>query len=322
MLVSIVVPTYNSCSTVKRAIKSIPFLKDIEVIVVDDGSTDNTLKTLDFLKKKYPLSIIKTLHRGAAGARNEGIKCAHGKYILFLDSDDTFKLTLIKSNILEILKGYDYDVININSRIKKDTAASDGEKGKLLLDNLGLSKKEDIIWLSGPISKFYRREFLLDNKIFFDEHVLVGEDMVFNQISINKAKKIYLQKGDIYQVIVNPNSITHTVLKKDFFQDNINLIEAIHNCGTESRLLNSFIVKRYFMLYVQFVKSNYNYYTIYKQLKQFVELYYCQVKNYDRKLLINTIGNGHYFVLWFLLRFPILSILFTPLLRKIITNER
>jgi len=86
-LVSVIIPTFNRASTIDRAIKSVlgQTYKNFELIVVDDGSTDNTFELI----KSYPINeIIKTKNHGVSSARNQGILLAKGEWIALLDSDD------------------------------------------------------------------------------------------------------------------------------------------------------------------------------------------------------------------------------------------
>lgn len=317
MLVSIIIPTYNSSSTIKRTLESIDFSKDIELLIIDDGSTDGTLKILDSLNKNYPFKIVRENHGGAAKARNTGIKYAKGKYLLFLDSDDILVKETFDMRVLGILND-NYDIIDINQNVKADTIISGKMKRNILLNNLGLSNKSDTVWLSGPVSKFYRRSFILKYKILFDENVQIGEDLIFNLISIKKAQKIYLKKGEIYHIVDNKNSITHTILKKDFFQDTLNLINEIKYYINDSRIFSTFIAKRYFMLYVQLVKSDYNRYLVYKKLNAFTEIYGSKMKHYDAKILEIALGKMHFFIFSLILNYPKASIWLTPIFRKIL----
>lgn len=320
MLVSIIIPTYNSGLTIKKTIESINFSENIELLIVDDGSSDNTLKILDSLKKKYSFKLISGGHKGAAKARNIGIKHAKGKYLLFLDSDDILDQEAFNSNIFNILNNSNYDVIDINQHIKEDDIASKTMKSIILLNNLGLSNKNETIWLSGPVSKFYKRSFILKYNILFDEHVQVGEDLIFNLIGIKKAKEIFLKKGKIYHIVENKNSITHTILNKDFFQDTINLINEVNYFISDSPILSTFIAKRYFMLYVQLIKSNCNPYIGYKKLDAFLKLYGSQMKNYDTKILKDAIGKGRFMLFSLILNYPKTSIWLTPIFRWILNS--
>ena len=111
---SVIIPTYNRSNILKRAVKSVlkQTLKDFELIIVDDGSTDETKDYLSELKIKFPtkkLIVISQNNKGVSAARNEGIKQSTGQWIAFLDSDDEWN-----KRKLEIQKKY----IEDNPRVK------------------------------------------------------------------------------------------------------------------------------------------------------------------------------------------------------------
>lgn len=90
MQISLIIPTYNRCSTLKRALHSVlqQTMRPFEIIIVDDGSTD---ETASMLKKDFPqLSYITQDNKGVSAARNRGIQQAQGDWVAFLDSDDTW----------------------------------------------------------------------------------------------------------------------------------------------------------------------------------------------------------------------------------------
>jgi len=94
MKLSVIIPTYNRANLVQRAIKSVlnQTLKPYEIIVIDDGSTDDTLKVL----KNYPIKVFTQKNKGVSSARNLGIKQSKGDIIAFLDSDDEWLQDKIK----------------------------------------------------------------------------------------------------------------------------------------------------------------------------------------------------------------------------------
>ncbi|MBF0431712.1 MAG: glycosyltransferase family 2 protein [Fibrobacteria bacterium] len=89
-VISVVIPVYNRAEMVKRAIESVLLQKgvDWELIVVDDGSTDNTPEELDQYDKDDRIHLVRQNHSGVSAARNRGVQYSTGKYIAFLDSDD------------------------------------------------------------------------------------------------------------------------------------------------------------------------------------------------------------------------------------------
>lgn len=105
-MVSIILPTYNRASTIRRAIDSVlkQSYAEYELIVIDDGSTDNTKQIIDSYTDERIIYIRLCKNSGVAHARNEGIKVARGKYIAFIDSDNTWDECHLESK-LELVAG-------------------------------------------------------------------------------------------------------------------------------------------------------------------------------------------------------------------------
>jgi glycosyltransferase involved in cell wall biosynthesis len=115
-MVSIIIPCYNSEDTIDECIESLVYqsYKDIEVIAVDDGSTDTTGAKLDgWAQKDIRVKVFHTDNHGRSAARNTGIDSSHGDYISFVDSDDTVKPEYIKTMIMAI-KENDADIAAIS----------------------------------------------------------------------------------------------------------------------------------------------------------------------------------------------------------------
>ena len=110
MEISLIIPTYNRCSLLKRALNSVleqTRLPD-EIIVVDDGSTDNTV---DMLNNEFPqVTTITHVNKGVSAARNSGIQQAKGDWIAFLDSDDTWLAEKLAAQIRALQQAPDFKV--------------------------------------------------------------------------------------------------------------------------------------------------------------------------------------------------------------------
>ena len=114
MKVSVIVPVYNSGKYLKKCLNSLvnQTLKSIEIIIIDDGSTDKSRKIIAWYKSQYPniIKVILCSHNGVAYARNLGIKEAQGEYIKFVDADDYLNI-----NTLELMynaaKEHDVDIV-------------------------------------------------------------------------------------------------------------------------------------------------------------------------------------------------------------------
>ena len=91
ILLSIIIPAHNAASTLERLIKSIPISNDnIEVIIIENGSKDNTFEIAQRLANRHRCIRALQSEKGVSAARNEGLKCAKGKWIAFADADDWF----------------------------------------------------------------------------------------------------------------------------------------------------------------------------------------------------------------------------------------
>jgi glycosyltransferase involved in cell wall biosynthesis len=110
-LISVIIPTYNRAHLIKRSIDSVlsQTYKNLELIIVDDGSTDNTKEVIDSINDER-LVYIKQKNQGASAARNKGIDIAKGKYIAFNDSDDVWHLDKLEKEITK-LKENNADVV-------------------------------------------------------------------------------------------------------------------------------------------------------------------------------------------------------------------
>lgn len=111
--VSVIIPCYNSAEWIEKCLKSIPKRDDIEIICIDDGSTDETLEKLLNYQEKHPnnFQIITCIkNKGVSHARNQGIDVADGKYILMLDSDD-YIYPKVFNEIVDSYLDKDYDMV-------------------------------------------------------------------------------------------------------------------------------------------------------------------------------------------------------------------
>ena len=184
--VSVIMPVYNAASFLNRSIESIhnQSLSDIEIVCVDDGSSDNSLEILkDLQKKHFNIKIISQENSGPGIARNTGMQNATGEYIAFLDSDDIFLDDAALEKMYEIGKRYDSNLVGANlRRINQDYTLDDYYD--FINSRFAYFTKEDILNPEdyGIPFAFYKnifkREFIEENKIDFPD-LRFGEDPVF-----------------------------------------------------------------------------------------------------------------------------------------------
>lgn len=220
--ISIIVPVYNVENYIKNTLDSIlnQTLKDIEIIAINDGSTDNTKNILDSYSKKFDrIKVIHQENKGVSATRNKGILYAKGEYIGFVDADD-----LIDCNMYETLykkATFNNADIAICGFIEEDLKGnvfreySYKYSNKILIDNdIRKSFKESLDTELSPLggasicNKIFKRKLLTDNKILIDESITVGEDFCLNIHCFDKAKSVVGVDEKFYHYMkINPNSI-------------------------------------------------------------------------------------------------------------------
>ena len=182
MKVSVIVPVYNTEPYLNRCIRSLleQTLEDVEIVAVDDGSTDGSGKILDQLQSEFPCRI-KVFHKengGQATARNLALQHCTGDYIGFLDSDDSVDRDMFET-LYEKARETDADYVACGYR---DTVLLNG-KEKILREYVAsrpIKKNRDLYFgaLVSPFLHLYRREVLLEHGITFPEG-LIYEDTAF-----------------------------------------------------------------------------------------------------------------------------------------------
>ncbi len=189
-LISVIIPVYNSEKLLERALDSVlnQTYKDLEIIVVDDGSTDNSSKIIaKYQKKDSRIVSIRQKNGGQASARNAGIRLAKGEYLAFLDADDEYD----KNFILKMLNGFDDDDIDIvvsgmlYCRVKERTKKPVYVK-KLRARLPGESIKTYLVYLLtvdgvmyAVLNKMFRTDLIKKSKLQFSEGLYFGEDTRF-----------------------------------------------------------------------------------------------------------------------------------------------
>ena len=175
MQLSIIIPAYNCADTIEYAVASAAFCQDAEIIIIDDGSTDSTPDKISQLKEKYPsIKSVRQENSGPAAARNNGISIAQGKYIMFIDSDDTFEPEIKK--VLSELEE-DTDMLIFGFRQNFQSKAEDkiySLSSPFSIDEYYRNNLLNQVW-----NKVYRRDFLISNSIRFKDY-RYGEDRIFN----------------------------------------------------------------------------------------------------------------------------------------------
>lgn len=262
--VSIIIPVYNVEKYLEKCLSSIYSLnlEDKEVILINDGSTDSSIDILKKFKNKYPdkTKIITQKNQGLSEARNVGIKNSNGEYILFIDSDDfidpieteeflKFGLEKKVDVLIGNYKEY-YDGKNIIDR-KFYKMSKDIEKEGIFYIENGFKNKcfTVSVW-----DKFYNRNFLLKNNLFFEKGLL-HEDALFIPIVFFYAKKVRCYNKKFYFYRKNNSSSIMNTLSKKNYEHLLYIVNRLIDFKNERKLENKYCNRLILGIYIVILRK-------------------------------------------------------------------
>ena len=212
MKYSVIIPVYNVEKYINRCLKSIlsQHYNDLEIIVIDNGSTDRSGSICDIYANEYAnFSVYHIENHGVGSARNFGLSKARGEFIYFVDSDDYLVGNLFAEFEDKLTPDLDLLVFSYYNSFEQEL--TERNRTKKCLPYSGLYDKNDFIkiftdlFLSDMLytvwNKLYRREFLIENNISFEKYEL-GEDVRFNLDVYHKVNKVYLSQDSYYVYVI------------------------------------------------------------------------------------------------------------------------
>lgn len=256
-LVSLVVPVYNVEKYLAACLDSLlsQTLKELEIIAVNDGSTDNSPKILEEYQKND--SRIKVIHKkngGLGDARNAGLSHVSGKYVMFLDSDDWLNEKALEE-MVEVATKNDLDVVitpfifeylegskKFEINVQKNKVFEGEEvKGFLIRKLIGPLPHEgnSIDELNSAANKLYRVDIIKKNNLFFvSERQYYGEDLVFNLNYFKCADKVIVLDKAFYHYRKDINTSLTTRYRVNLFKMRLNLYEFLERFIEQSSNYN------------------------------------------------------------------------------------
>ena len=228
--ISVVMPIYNAGEYLSRAIDDVlkQTLNDFELICVNDGSTDDSFDILEDLHQNDErITLISEKNFGPSVARNKGLSCASGKYIMFLDADDMFDHTLLE-RLYEIAERDNLDIAVTGFDIYNDSQnrifpAADEPDAAIFAGGAVTSKNEhpDHILSSttGYVwNKLFRASFLRDKKLAFDPDLYVFEDVHFVCCAMATAERVGMTEGKLVHHRIYSEQSRATLFRKYYGQ--------------------------------------------------------------------------------------------------------
>lgn len=247
--VSIIVPIYNVEKYLNRCMQSLlnQTLKDIEIIMVDDGSPDNCPKICDeYAAHDSRVKVIHKRNGGLSDARNAGLNAAQGEYVAFVDADDftsdgAYEVLYSKAKETQadiVYAGfyYQHDDGTIEECFMVDRDCEGEKEMSTFLGNMlyGNKSKKETIWMS-VWNGIYRRKTIEDNNIRFrSEREYLSEDILFHTELIPLCNRIICVPIALYHYCYNGNSLTHSSFNPTKIDSNFRLYEEL------TRIINKY----------------------------------------------------------------------------------
>lgn len=258
---SIVIPVFNSEAYLPRLFKSLGTIPPaVEVVLVNNGSTDNSARLLQRYHENHPNSLlIDEAHGGVAFTRNAGLEHAHGKYIWFVDADDTLRPNAI-NRILKVMNDIDFDLLifDYHSLTEQDTASSDNQAARTAQrTDLAAVLHEMLTGAHDPIGGFPHNKIFARSLIGEDRFpdFKSAEDMAFFVPILIRAKHIYRLRETLYDYYQHANSIMHKI-RADKLIDYAKVMDLVEqllrsNGAASKNDVDEYILRRRLSIYFQ-----------------------------------------------------------------------
>ncbi len=216
MILSVIIPVYNSGLYLKKCVESLLLQglneTEYEIILINDGSTDNSLEICKFFTDKYPriIKFVTKANEGVALTRNLGFNLARGEYIYFMDSDDYlipygFRY-LVDTYISKQMDVLSFWAITLDKVILKSFVEKNEVKGHICFEGMGRefyrSNYCTFIW-----NHWYRRSFIEKNNIRF-QPLIIGEDTLFNLHVYMANPSVVNVSSNLYRYVIHVDSAT------------------------------------------------------------------------------------------------------------------
>lgn len=254
--VSVIIPNYNGEKYISRCLDSVltQNIEDIEIIVVDDGSTDKSREYLSEYETFKCVNVINKKNEGVSSARNIGIEKSKGKYICFLDSDDCLEPGMLKT-VLEKIEDNDVLIYSYSNYMPNGHIIPRNQKeihttGNEIQANLFYYVSRTHFY--SPVNKLFRGNILRDNNVRFPIGVKTGEDYIFNLSWISYVDKVKFINDHLYQYYKFENT-SSSCMDLDRWKEQALMVKETFAIYTENTVyIAEFVIKRLYSVYVYY----------------------------------------------------------------------
>lgn len=293
--VSIIIPIYNVREYLQECIESVlnQTYADIEILLIDDGSEDNSSEICDkYAKQSNKIKVFHIKNGGVSNARNLGIKEASGKYIMFVDSDDVIDSQMVEKMVANVgsqdmaICGYWEKFFNKNVKHQIANIVTDIDKEKAITDIFEREGYGGYLW-----NKIFIANIIKENEIKFNKHIYMCEDLYFVINYMRFCKKIRILPECMYYYRMRKSSmiwkkekskfeslfIAYSKIYEILKQEQVSMIKFYYSC-----LISIFLNKKLFNAFLKKKNAKISYHKIYYEVLKSKEI----TKNRKIKLII------------------------------------
>ena len=253
-LLSIIVPAYNVERYIVQCLDSIfesfsgKYAGMVEVIVVNDGSTDATLNILQKYMQKVDFILIDKHNEGLSAARNVGINVSHGEYVYFVDSDDYVLPTMLQAVIEFLLMHAELDILCFDMYFLSEVMqlSENVDAPTSFAYEFGTGQLQFIKWTDNMVfsnsacTKIFKKNLIIDHKVFFCENILF-EDVEWMPRIFSYADCVVYIPVYAYVYRMRRNSITHSDMTEKLLADYLKICDSLVAFSTSQHLSKEFV---------------------------------------------------------------------------------
>jgi len=318
---SVIVPVYNSSKYINKCIDSLvnQTFKDIELIFVNDGSTDNSRDIIMEYSKKYKnIKLFNITNHGQAYARNYGFSKAKGKYISFIDSDDYVDVDLYK-DIDVFMNNKDYDIVLFDYR----AVSSDNEvlfdKAYDISDNNNVKDEEYLFADPCPWNKIYKKAFL-DKVNFKMPEGMIYEDFCYIPTLVKGNPKIGYVNKSLYYYVYSDSSTMRNDEYKEKYGDLIKAANILYDSFKDTKYLEEICyISYYHILYSGCL--NFYKYSKYDKINELVDFMRNKFPTWNKNKYVLERPKKERFLAWLFYNKKMSTIKVIQVIKKLVKHE-
>jgi len=349
--VSVIIPVYNAEKYIEECINSLlnQTLKEVEFIFIIDGSTDLSESIIrKYAEKDKRIIIYNQENKGISISRNKGIDLCSGEYIGFLDNDDYYDANMLW-NLYTNAKKHDVEIIVSNTILERDSKKVIKRNGfeynkvfnyhyiqENIVPNLLISEDLFALW-----NKLFKREFIINNKLYLKSNREIEEDGMFNLNAFNLCKKVIFIDYAGYNYRDVTTSHSRKTIERDFFKKSVEKLKKDYKNEFKLNLDEKFVEKlntirfinRVFYLFFKVSTDNGNFFKRYNYIKNMLfdnDTYFSVIKyksevleyknSFYNRILIHIVLNKSNFFLKII--FILINLLYNKFTSEILRNVK